>query len=219
MTMPGEWLQTWGDAIEPDQLSGSFSVRFRDFITREAAGLATVVAARRNDQSELLVLDVETNRPQRPAYPILHREQIGVILSERDTPPVVVALRPDFPDTLHQNWVPEGVPFSLCIDDRPWQEARSLYTPAELLHRIMKWFERAGRGELHDPRQPLDPFFLGQGLHIVAPRSVFDLGPQARAELIGSAYDPANPKVIIVSPRQEGQQGSQRGAFIFVALR
>jgi hypothetical protein len=142
-----------------------------------------------------------------------------VILSERDTPPVVVALRPDFPDTLHQNWVPEGVPFSLCIDDRPWQEARSLYTPAELLHRIMKWFERAGRGELHDPRQPLDPFFLGQGLHIVAPRNVFDLGPQARAELIGSAYDPANPKVIIVSPRQEGQQGSQRGAFIFVALK
>jgi hypothetical protein len=59
----------------------------------------------------------------------------------------------------------------------------------------------------------------GQGLHIVAPRSVFDLGPQARVELIGSVYDPANPKVIIVSPRPDGQQGLQHGAFIFVALK
>jgi hypothetical protein len=71
----------------------------------------------------------------------------------------------------------------MLVHDRPWQEALPLYTPAELLHRIMKWFERAGRGGLHDMRQPLDPFFMPQGVHVVMPRNVFDSDPQARTSL------------------------------------
>ena len=48
MTMPHDWLDTWGDAIEPDQLSGSFAIRFRDFLTSEAAGLASITGSRRH---------------------------------------------------------------------------------------------------------------------------------------------------------------------------
>jgi len=211
-----EWLRCWGETIEPGQLSGSFAVRFRNFLVNEAVGLAAIVGARRSGQHELLVLEVATNRPQRPAYPILHAEPVGVLLSDDAMPPVVMALRSDFPDTPHQNWVPEGVPFSLCVDDRPWQEARPLYTPAELLHRIMKWFERAGRGCLHDLRQPLDPFFMRQGIHIVVPRNVFELDPQTRAELIGSTHDVANPTVITLRAPQPHER---HGAFLFVAFR
>ena len=217
--MPREWLETWGEAIEPDQLSGSFAIRFRNFLTNEAAGLASIVGARRNGQFELLVLQVETSRPQRPAYAILHQEPVAVLLSDGPVAPVVLALRPDFPDTPHQNWVPEGVPFSLCIDDRPWQEAKPLYTPAELLHRIMKWFERAGRGCLHDARQPLDPFFMRQGINIVIPRNVFELAPEARAELIGTRHDTGSLNVITVRRPRPGEQGSRQGAFLFIALR
>ena len=217
--MPHDWLKTWGEAIEPDQLSGSFAVRFRNFLTNEAAGLASIIGARRHEASELLILDVETNRPQRPAYPILHREPVAVVLSDGAFAPAVLALRPDFPDTPHQNWVPDGMPFSLCIDDRPWQEARPLYTPAELLHRLMKWFERAGRGGLHDLRQPLDPFFMRQGVHIVMPRNVFALAPGERAELIGTRHDTGNLAVITVRPPQPGEEKSAQGAFLFVALQ
>lgn len=218
--MTHDWLETWGDAIEPGQLSGSFAVRFRDFLTNEATGLASIIGARRHEGFELLAIEVETNRPQRPIYPILHREPVAVVLSEGPLGPVILALRPDFPDTPHQNWVPEGVPFSICIDDRPWQEARSLYTPAELLHRIMRWFERAGRGGLHDLRQPLDPFFARQGIHVVVPRNVFDLDPTVRTELIGTAHDLLNPTVIALRPaRPEEQHGPRHGAFLFFALR
>ena len=49
MTMPHDWLQTWGDAIEPDQLSGSFAIRFRNFLINEAAGLASITGARRDE--------------------------------------------------------------------------------------------------------------------------------------------------------------------------
>ena len=218
--MPHDWLDTWGDAIEPDQLSGSFAIRFRDFLTSEAAGLASITGSRRHAESELLTLEVETNRPQRPAYAILHREPVAVVLSDDTFTPVVLALRPDFPDTPHQNWVPEGIPFSLCIDDRPWQEALPLYTPAELLHRIMKWFERAGRGSLHDMRQPLDPFFMRQGIHVVMPRNVFELDPQARTELIGTSHDLLNPTIITLrAPQPQEQHGPRHGAFLFIALR
>lgn len=219
MTKLHDWLQTWGEAIEPDNMSGSFARRFRDYLVKEAAGLATVVGARRKEQYELLILEVETNRPQRPVYPILQRESVGVILSDAPAPPVVLSLRPDFPDTPHQNWVPYGAPFSICVDDRPWQEARPLYTAAELVHRIMKWFERAGRGQLHDARQPLDPFFAPQGAHIVIPRNVFELDAGSRAELIGTSHAQGGP-VIIVRPPQPGElNGSLQGAFVFVAFR
>lgn len=218
--MMHNWLNSWGEAIEPDQLSGSIAIRFRDFLKNEAAGLASITGARRHAGSELLALEVETNRPQRPAYPILHREPVGVVLSEVAFAPVILSLRPNFPDTPHQNWVPEGIPFSLCIDDRPWQEARSLYTPAELLHRIMRWFERAGRGGLHDMRQPLDPFFTRQGIHVVVPRNVFDLDPKTRTELIGISHDVLNPTVIRLRPPQPHEQrGLRHGAFLFFALR
>ena len=218
--MPHDWLQTWGEAIEPDQLSGSLAVRFRNFLTDEATGLASIKGARRHEQSELLILEVETNRPQRPAYPILHREPVAVLLSDGTFAPVVLALRPDFPDTPHQNWVPDGVPFALCIDDRPWQDAMPLYTPAELLHRIMKWFERAGRGGLHDARQPLDPFFVRQGINVVIPRSVFELPAEARAELIGTSHDTGNLTVIKVrGPMSSEQRGPRHGAFLFIAFR
>jgi Prokaryotic E2 family A/ThiF family/Prokaryotic homologs of the JAB domain len=220
MTMPHDWLQTWGNAIEPDQLSGSFAVRFRDFLKNEASGLASIMSARRLEGSELLTLDVETNRPQRPAYPILHREPLAVVFYNEAFAPVVLSLRPDFPDTPHQNWVPEGFPFSLCVDDRPWQEALPLYTPAELLHRIVKWFERAGRGGLHDMRQPLDPFFMRQGIHVVMPRNVFELDAQTKTELIGTSHDLRNPTIITLrAPQPHEQNGPRHGAFLFVAFR
>ena len=208
MTMPHDWLQTWGDAIEPDQLSGSFAIRFRNFLINEAAGLASITGARRDGRREIVILEVETNRPQRPAYSILHREPVAVVLFEDDTfAPTVLSLRSDFPDTPHQNWMPDGMPFSLCVDDRPWQDARPLYTPAELLHRIMKWFERAGRGGLHDLRQPLDPFFMRQGIDVVMPRNLFELAPSQRLELVGTRHDTDNLAVITVRLPLPGEQG------------
>lgn len=215
MTAPHPWLSEWGEAIGPDGLSGPFAVRFRDFLAREAEGIATLTGARRNAAggAELLLLDVATNRPQRPVHAIGHTEPIAILLTDDARyAPVVLSQRPDFPDTPHQNWVPDGVPFALCIDDRPWQDARSLYTPAELLQRIMRWFERAGRGDMHDPRQPLDPFFLREGTHVVIPRDAFSAG--TGRELIGISAS-ARPAVITL---REPKENERHGAATFVVL-
>lgn len=213
------WLETWGDTIEPDALSGPFAVRFRDFLLSQAEGIAAISGARRKGPDatyELLIIDITTNRPQRPAYPILREEPIGILFTtDGSYGPRILALRPDFPDTPHQNWVPEGVPFSLCVDDRPWQEARLLYTPAELLHRIINWFERAGRDRLHDPRQPLDPFFMREGYHLVIPRNTFE-SDRSTSELIGIAHDTG-----VITLREVRPQELKRlngGTFIMIAF-
>jgi Prokaryotic E2 family A/ThiF family/Prokaryotic homologs of the JAB domain len=216
------WLHIWGEAIEPENLSGSFAVRFRDFLLSHAEGLASITGARRSGPDaagELLIIEVRTNRPQRPAYPLLREEPLGILFTTDESyAPSVLALRPDFPDTPHQNWVPEGIPFSLCVDDRPWQEARPLYTPAELLHRIIKWFERAGRGGLHDLRQPPDPFFMREGYHLIIPRNAFD-GEGGKRELVGFAHDITNPVVVTLrEPQPYELQRLQAGTFIVVAL-
>jgi hypothetical protein len=95
-----------------------------------------------------------------------------------------------------------------------------MYTPAELLHRVMKWFDRAGRGQLHDLRQPLDPVFMGQGVDIVFPRDVFELGADDKLEFIGSTHDQSNPAVITVrAPRPNEKPGTRQGGFVFVVCR
>ena len=137
-----------------------------------------------------------------------------------DGRPSVLALRADFPFTLHQNLMPEGYPTSLCIDDRPWQEAKSTYTPAELLHRIMKWFERAGLGQLQDTGQPVDPVFCGAGPDIVFPREIFEQSSGDGIEFVGTAHDPSNPAVInIIRPDPHERPGQRKAGHLIVVYR
>ena len=120
--------------------------------------------------------------------------------SARGAMPFVFMLRPDFPDTEHQQLTIEGSPRAICIDDRPWGEARLAWTPAELVQRILSWFARAIRGELHDARQPIDPVLSGSPLHFLISRTMLD-GADER-DLIG-VYDTEHKQTLRVLPIQE----------------
>ena len=158
-----------------------------------------------------VALEVEVERPQDLAYSIRAIEPVAVVFAVDGGQPRVLALRDDFPDTPHQNWTPQQAPCSLCIDDRPWPEAKLTYRPADLVRRIQLWFAKAARGELHDTAQPPDPLFFASQLAIILPRSA--LLPAANpAELIGFIRQD-NPALIITrtiaetEPRQAGLPG------------
>ncbi len=102
--------------------------------------------------------------------------------------------------------VPEGFPSAMCIDDRPWDEARLTWSPAELIQRIHLWFRRAARGELHDPHQPVDPFFGLSPLRVVVPSSV--LSRTDDVELVGFRTTDDDPNVIIVLPAGSMPKGA-----------
>ena len=144
--------------------------------TRYGASVGSFVEGRRRGDRELVVLDLRTAAPQRPFYAIQQIERVGVLFVGEEAQPLVVMLRDDFPDTEHQQLKLEGCPATICIDDRPWSEAVLTWTPAELIERILSWFRRAGRGELHDARQPVDPVLMVSSLKFLIARSVLNAG-------------------------------------------
>lgn len=205
--MMHRWLENWGDACEPSALQNSLASHLVRFISSYGSGVAHVIGARHAGEAEVLVLEVQTGRPQRPAYPLNRSEPVGILFPQEGAAPIVLALRSDFPDTPHQNWVPEQIPACLCVDDRPWVEAKQTYTSGQLLHRIVNWFKMAGMGELHEAGRAPDPFFTGLSFEIILPASVFTQGLNDRADLVGFIQAGKRHPVIIAetySPERHG---------------
>ena len=179
------WWTAFGEATTID---GVASGPARSFAEAAVAGLpATTLVEIKEDKTTGYVgvhVEIDVERPQDLADSIRAREPIGILFSTRHVRPAVLALRNDFPHTMHQNGVPEEMPWSLCVDDRPWPEARLTYTPAEFSRLIQLWLAKAARGELHDPAQPPDPLFYGADMALVLPRSVFEAG-SATSEFAG----------------------------------
>jgi hypothetical protein len=173
------------------------------FTGRYAADIATLVEFRRDGVREVIVADFLTGAPQAPVYPIRTAERVGILFIGEERLPFAVMLRDDFPDTEHQQIVPEDHPAVICIDDRPWAEARLTWTPSELVERILSWFRRAARGELHDARQPLDPILMGSLLSFIIARSVLDT--EDTGDLVGE-HNLGLDNVLRVKRRAEAGQ-------------
>ena len=191
------WIDEWV-LVPPYELSLPQAKAVLAYL--ESIGeIARVSEARRHPGGvEMIIADIQTGAPQRPAVEIERIEPIGIVFGPEATLPTVMMLRDDFPDTEHQQLVPDGFPAAMCIDDRPWDEARLTWTPAEMLQRIHLWFRRAARGELHDPHQPVDPFFGLSPLQVVIPASVLS-NPEG-VELVGFRTVPDDPDLFTVMP-------------------
>lgn len=215
------WVSTWGEEIDCFVLAIERAFRFRDYLQLCAVGIVNIIGARRRENGdELILLELETGRPQRPAFAILKTESIGIIFTVADISPTILALRQDFPDTPHQNMVPENAPCCLCIDDRPWQEAKPAYTSSELLSRLLRWFERACMDEFQDLAQPLEPFFGGQTFDIVLPTAAIAASTDQDIELVGMVPSSDDPRVLIAVPHSTFQiNGRTKGAIVFVSYK
>jgi Prokaryotic E2 family A len=104
------------------------------------------------------------------------------------------------------------------VDDRHWDEARISWTPAEFLERISLWFCRAARGELHDPRQPLDPFFGASDYSFIFPRSALSGKNSTELAFFPSAADPRSLIGVPVE-RVKNADKAKIGRFTTVAYR
>jgi hypothetical protein len=104
------WLGLWGEECDPSDLQIPLASHLIRLLSTDGGGVAEIRGTRRSGQAETLVLDVRTGRPQRPAYPLDRIEPVAILFPQEGAPPIVLALRADFPDTPHQNWVPEHIP-------------------------------------------------------------------------------------------------------------
>lgn len=221
MTALHDWWTGFGGAL-PDAAAAEIG-RARDAAAFVASGAIPGVALMEARQTAggshvALHLDIEVERPQDLACDIRGTEPVAVVFSAAGYPPSVLALRADFPDTMHQNAIPEGFPRSLCVDDRPWAEAQLTFTVADLIRRIQLWLAKAARGELHDPAQPLEPLFFGNAIKILVPPSVLAEQDEP-AELIGLPH-PDSPNIVVTRPVGKGSRANGHpNGFVVIPLR
>ncbi|MDZ7685290.1 MAG: ThiF family adenylyltransferase [Gammaproteobacteria bacterium] len=191
------WLSRFGAPTTASDLASPDATALIRFLQRYGEHVARVVEVRSAPPMELVVLDFQTGKPQQSFYLIKRCERIGICFSVHGTMPLVYMLRSDFPDTEHQQLTIEGSPRAICIDDRPWAEARLTWTPAELVHRILSWFSRAIRGELHDARQPIDPVLVGSSLSFLISRRL--LAEADGRDLVG-VHNTAHSQTLRIMP-------------------
>ncbi|QYO75605.1 ThiF family adenylyltransferase [Devosia salina] len=202
------WIASF-PVVECSTLGNSLAAAFVDHVRDGGDGIFELVEARRDRSMELILANVRTERPQRSVVTIDRVEPIAIVFGDGKHGPCVLALREDFPDTPHQARLPKGMPFCICIDDRPWSEAKSSYGPAELGHRILQWFRKAARGQLHDAAQPLEPFFsLQSPYELIMPREAWGNDADKVAELIGIVQDQQRPTMVTLLPAKERQSAN-----------
>src|SRR6185312_7962086 len=167
------------------------------------------------DSAETVKFEVDVERPQKPATPIARRETLAAVFRD-DLQPVVYALRQDFPtEALHVNLGGPGDPAWLCLDERPWVEAKPRWTPFVLVERVRWWLAATARGDLHGEAQPAEPVF-STAISLIVPADLLNGNwGEGRNLNIHAMHDEADPGTIVM---REGPPGDPSSANRFVPL-
>ena len=113
-------------------------------------------------EAEIIVLDLDVQRPQLTVNDIRRVERVAVVLEADDASyPDVLALRSDFPLVPHLNLRKDEFPRSLCLYDQSWDEVRTRWTASAFIERIRTWLADTATGTLHRDDQPLEPLLFG----------------------------------------------------------
>lgn len=176
--------EQFGETVEWDALRNakahSVARLICDFGTQ---GYRFVEARRSVSDDETIIVHAHVSRPQRYVHPLKAVEVLALHFPADDRQPAILALREDFPDVPHTNPGHKDDPRSICIDDRPWTEARLNWTPSDFLVRIHIWLAKTARGELHGDVRAPEPLFVAPGPVLIVDRAVVDAAQQGPTEL------------------------------------
>jgi integrative and conjugative element protein (TIGR02256 family) len=126
--------------------------------------------------TEIVVIEVQVERPQSPAHDIRHREVLAVEFTQSDLVfPLVLSMRKDFPVVPHLNGSEADAPRSLCLYEAPYAEIKLRWTPHNFLETIRAWLARTADGTLHQATQPIEPLLLVGLWHAILPGSLVSL--------------------------------------------
>jgi E2/UBC family protein A/ThiF family protein/JAB domain-containing protein similar to deubiquitination enzymes len=181
-----ESYYNWGISITQDE---SICPELQGFLTAVKRNpFVHLIDIQKNDLGEAVIIEIRTELPQRPPVPIQRVERVAIVISQiNDIPPTVLALRKNFPETLHQNLVKRGSPKSFCLFEEAYSEVRLRLTPEMFLQRIANWLARAAVEELHQDNQPIEPLLLTRNRIIFDPK-IFDLQKEDKQEIVVFSY-------------------------------
>ena len=158
-----------GKVVDRNALTSPRAIATALAISADRA-FATLVECRVTKNAEVVVFDVDIERPQVPINDIRPLERIAAVFPvDADALPEALALRDDFPMVPHLNLRDVDKPRSLCLYNRPWTELRHSWTGALFVEFVRLWLAKTARGELHEADQPLEPLMFSHGLDLVVP--------------------------------------------------
>ena len=179
-------LELVGSIIRQEMLEDSDAREVVAYLKRGLDSEVRLVECRQGEGCTAVLIEIKPERPQMRAVDIRRWEPILLVFRRGGGQPRILAARADFPHTPHQYFVPPGGMRSLCVDERPWEEARGTWTALSFLHRIRRWLGAAAAGELTGEGEAIEPYFLGTLAGIVLPATIFNnasASPSIRAWL------------------------------------
>ncbi len=173
-----------GLVVPPTALTIPKAAETAEALANAGCKYASLVECRTQDGRETIVFDAQVERPQFPVHDVRHNERVACRFDTGDTnPPVVLALRADFPMVPHLNMREATFPRSMCLYDRPWEEIRLNWTGGSLIERVRWWLAQTACGALHDDTQSLEPLMFSHGYDLVV-RSGFGIDGASTLELV-----------------------------------
>jgi hypothetical protein len=162
MMVEPTYLSPPGEAVNQKDLRSVRGRAFHEYLRRcDQGSFATLLEVRRTSTADVVVFDIQPERPQEIVHNIKRVERIAISFPDNDAwYPEVVALRNDFPLVPHVNRGDKEFPRSLCLFDQAWNEEKLSWTPVRFLQRIQTWLSKTATGSLHAGDQPLEPLIL-----------------------------------------------------------
>jgi ThiF family/Prokaryotic E2 family A/Prokaryotic homologs of the JAB domain len=217
----------FGAPCDPDELAHARARSvLRLVIDGNTQGYRLVETRRSTKGDETLIVRVHVDRPQDFVHPLKAVEPLAFQFKS-DGLPGVFSLRGNFPPVPHSTAISLDLPVYLCIDDRPWHEARLSWTPTDFLIRIQRWLAKTARGELHGNDRAPYPLFATLGPVVILPRdalsrmssepvaiTLYRVEDEARREVLlatsgnvpkGSAQMPMLVLALSMPPQEQGQ--------------
>lgn len=171
-------------------------------LLRHSINFAEYVETRKSEDFEIVILDVDVERPQHCFHQIERKERIAVKFFKKDDRiPEVLALRTDFPSVPHLNLHLNEIPRSLCLYQENYADIKRRWTSARFVARIRTWLALTAKGLLHSEDQPLEPILLDFDAILLMPSSNASIKSDQTVRIIPISDD-------------HDQQGSGITAFI-----
>ena len=198
-------LDLGGVIILPESLVTERAKATATVLVRNGLEYARLVGCRQRTDGaeEILLLELDVQRPQRRAHDIDATEPVAIIFYKDDRRPEVVSLRADFPQVPHLNLSPTELP-QKPLPIRKIGASWEIAVDAHPIHpeRIRFWFSETARWKLlHKEDQPLEPLIVGSGYEIIVPYDLFTKLDDVAVQplLVRLSEDDVNSKVLLAT--------------------
>jgi hypothetical protein len=211
-----------GESVNANDLKHSRAQAVTRYVGDGRSQFGRLVDLRRDSAAEAVILELDLEVPQQPVFSIRPLELIALRFHPDDRGiPTVLALRPDFPKTPHQNLTIDEYPKSLCLYDQPWSTLKMRWTAARFVERVREWMALTARGELHGEDQPLEPMLLNWESRLVLPSGVFrDLKEGSLVRLfVEVASDKPQGGVLLARALNESPRDTKSARFVATLLK